>query len=316
MDIAKYTDKIKLWLEPFFREEEVTLTSKRCCINFRKNKITLLCIDMDLMKITFMDEIGYDNDKDLHLVLNGIVERNELEHISCFWLLNPDFYQLNLIESLPVPEDEFETALNWRIRSLISYPMDEAILEYFKLPAKKSSPNSPLIAAVTSQRMQLRSKVEILNESALKLSVIDIPELALAQLSAVYETDEKSTAFLYLFEKFLILNISCKKTLYFTRHIEFTRENDGKVNIERLALEVMRYMDFFQSQWRNPAPSRIFIAGEVPDLSMIAAALTERLPNPVQEYTIKPGTLDDESREHFNKKYLLDYGCLLRKGSN
>lgn len=318
VDISTYRDKIteKLmkWLDPFLRETEPSLTNKRCCISISSNKISLLCINLELQKITFMDEIAYDNPKDLALVLDGIIERNGLENISCFWLLTPDLYELNLIDSLPVPEDEFETALSWRIRSLINYPMDEAILEYFKLPAKRSSPNSPLIAAVSAQKTKLNKKAEILKDSDLQLSVIDIPELALLNLAAPYEVDEKSTAFLYLYEKFLILNISCKKTLYFTRHIEFTHDKDGNVNIEALALEVMRYMDFFQSQWRLPAPSRMFIAGTSSDLSSTAAALTERLPHEVKEYSIPSDSLDDESREHFDNKYLLDYGCLLRKG--
>lgn len=315
MELADITKKIETLTKSFFQEEKQLSTTERVCISFREQELSILCINHhpDMNEIIFMDKLKFDDAKSLPLPLKGMIEKYNLSQIPLTWLLKPNEYQINLIESIPVPKDEFLTALSWRVRSLISYPLDEAVMEYFELPAKKNAPNSPLIAAVTAQRLTLRPAISLYKSIGLSLTRIDIPELAMLSLAALYENDEKSTAFLYFYEKFIILNISNRKVLYFTRRIDIPYSDVKTIDYEKLSLEILRFFDFYRSQWRQSAPARIFIACESGDPQIISKVLAERLLNPVTVYTLNHALLSDKFKTEISIKFLLEYGCLLRQ---
>ncbi len=321
MELATYTkqltNKIKNLAHSYMKTEEELSTTQRCCMSISNNELSLACTNHypNSDEILFLDKLKFDDKKSLTLILSGVAERHQLALTPIYWLLNPEDYQINLIESMPVPKNEFQTALNWRIRSLIDYPIDEAALESFELPAKKNSANTPLIAAVTARRTQLNEIVSLVKNASLHLVTIDIPELALLTLAALHENDEKTTAFLYFYERIVILNISCQKVLYFTRRIPIITSADSTIDYEKLSLEILRYFDFFRSQWRLASPTRIFAFSESGNTPIIAKAMTERLLNNVEAYTLPSTTLTQENKDKITTQYLLDYGCLLRKDS-
>ena len=309
--------KIRSLAQSYLKDSDHLSTTERCCISIRQHELSIISINrmQSIYEIALLKKMQFDDMNALSLVLTGLVDSRNLSHIPVYWLLGPEDYQLNLIESMPVPANELQTALSWRIRSLISYPIDEAVLEYFELPAKKSSHNTPLIAAVTAQKAILQPYISLLKNCGLKIAAIDIPELAMLNLTALYENDEKCTAFLNFYEKIVILNISCQKVLYFTRRIIIPFTGEGIMDYEKLSLEIMRYFDFFRSQWRLSSPTRIFAAAERGEIQIIAQALTERLLNTVTAYKLNSTLLSDAQQIDISTNYLLDYGCLLRKDS-
>jgi MSHA biogenesis protein MshI len=308
-------DKIRHLAKSYLKEEAHFTTNQHCCISIKGNQFSILAIKQleTGVDIFLHDQLQFEDFKSLSLVLSGVADSNNLTQTPIYWMLGPDDYQLNLIESLPVPANELQTALSWRIRSLITYHIDEAVLEYFELPAKKGASSTPLLGAVTAQKSLLNPLISLLKTCNLPLVTIDIPELALLNLASVYETDEKCTAFLYFYNKNIILNISCKKVLYFTRRINLPYTPDNTIDYEKLSLEILRYFDFFRSQWRLSSPTRIFAATEKGDMQIMAKALTDRLLNEVKPYTVMASSLSDTLKIEIANKFLLDYGCLLRK---
>lgn len=319
MDLAGYSNELvqrfRRLTESFLKEEEPLSTTERCCVCLTANNMTIIGIRHNTLasEVRFYETFHYEKLNELQLVLKGLVQKHQLRHTPVFLLLNPEDYELNLIESLPVPKNEFMTALSWRIRSLLAYPIDEALMDYFELPAKKNSPTMPLIGAVTSQRSKVSSKISTIKNCGLTITTIDIPELAMANLSALHESDEKSTAFLYFYENYVILNISRQKQLYFTRRIGITRMADANIDFEKLSLEILRYFDFFRSQWRLAAPTRFLAAAEKGETQIITQRLSERLLNKVDAYQLPSSMFSEEVRQQIATHYLLDFGCLLRK---
>lgn len=312
---AYYTDKIRALAQTYLREEQTLSTTERCCISLSTNELSLIAVhkQADTFDISFLETLHYDDVPSLKLVLSGMTTKHKLNLVPVYWLLNPYDYDLNLIDSMPVPKNELKTALSWRIRSLIKYPVEEAILDYFELPAKKNSPGAPLIAAVTAQSKLLSDRVNMIKECGLKLTNIDIPELAMLNLAALHEDDEKSSAFLYFYDHAMILNITYQKTLYFTRRISLPLNIDKSIDYEKLSLEILRYFDFFRSQWRLASPTRVFAADISGDVTLVAKALTERLLNTVTPYKLTNINISSDDNAKINAHYLLDYGCLLRK---
>lgn len=322
MSLSAYTtqvvEKIKQLIHPLLYEERPQLTSKCCVVTTIDKDILVLGADASQATpaILFNNRFQQKDDAEIKLVTTGLVDQYDLVNANFIWLLKPEDYEINLVESLPVPKSEIASALSWRVRTLINYPIDEAVLEYFELPPKKNTPNAPFIGAVTAKRAYLATTIERFKNLGLHLTTIDIPELALMRLSAVYENDEKSTAFIYFTGRMLLLNISSQKMLYFTRRINFNLTANNEIDFEKISLEILRYFDFFRSQWRMPAPTRLFTAADSGDINTIAKQLSERLMNTVQPYQIINDTMLPNVKQEISAHNLLSYGCLLRKGGS
>jgi MSHA biogenesis protein MshI len=260
------------------------------------------------------ESFQFENINNLPLILTGFIKKHELYDVPAYWLLPPDAYQLFLLESLPVPKDEFWDALNWRVRSLISYPIEEATLDYFTIPEKKASSNNTMIAVVTANVNDLKRTVDIFQHSGVNLTTIDIPELALRNLTSLYENDEKSTAFIYFYNNFAILNITRQTQLYFTRRINVGDHGNPEANsYEEISLEIIRYFDYYQSQWRHPSPSRVFVASITDNADTIATYLSQQLLITVEKYKLKSIITTKDKLPQFEQNDLLTLGCALRK---
>ena len=317
MQLVKHLKELGHRFTPFLLEKQSQTTSHRCCIMLSPKEITLIHLNrlQDSIEILFLEKLQYDDLYSLSLVLAGTVNKYQLNTMPTYWLLTPADYQLFLIESLPVEPEEFNDALRWRIRSLITYPLEDAMLDYFKLPNKKGTTTvSPMIAAVVARFMELSKTIQAMNKGGLRLTTIDIPELAMRNLTNFYENDEKSTAFIYFYKDIAILNITHQKTLYFTRHINlFLDDQKTYKNYEELSLDILRYFDYFQSQWRFPSPNRVFFASEKKEVANIAKSLSEFLGLAVEAFSLNFIAVDKTKLSLLQEKYLLPIGCALRE---
>src|SRR3990167_3470659 len=290
MELVKYAMETRRRIESFLLKKSYqAVTTYRCCIAVSSREVSIICVNKtaSAVELLFAEVIPYTNLGEVSLTLASIVKQHQLAKIPVYWLLAPEEYQLFLVDSLPVKDEEVRDALNWRIRSLINFPIDEAAIDYFSLPAKKSSPTNFMIAAVVAKTELLAKIAKLFEHSGLQLTVIDIPELAMRNLTAVYENDEKSTAFIYFYEKSAILNITCNKTLFFSRHIKPpTTTAASAEDYEQFSLEVTRYFDYFQNQWRYARHTRVFIASSQDNVGNLAKILSDYLLLPVEPFPI------------------------------
>lgn len=309
----------KKWLQkldPWMNEPVPFHTTQRICLNISGNVINLLQVNRDTggIEVLLNEDLEFDNAENLAVVLAGITKRYHLESIPAYWLLTPDEYQLFYIDALPVKSEEFKDALNWRLRSLINFPLQEATTDYFMLPAKKSGPNQPMVVAITARKQQLQKNIDLFQKAGMTLAAIDIPELALRNLAATCENDEKSTAFLYFYNNMAILNLTRQKILYFTRRITITNTLRAAPNFyESISLEILRYLDYFQSQWRHPIPSRFYIASQDGKTDDIIAGLNKHLVMKLEPFPLSNILINQNKAAQLNNHALLSVGAILRQ---
>jgi len=316
VQLRPYVQECGRWLKQLLQEKPRAATTARCCFSITGNEITFLYLNKLLNSIELFayDTFQFETLNSLSLILAGLSKKYNLANVPAYLLLDPEHYQLFLIESLPVKADEFKEALNWRLKSLLTYPMKEATIDYFTLPISKSAPDTQMIAAVAAKTKLIESYADALEKAQLHLTVIDIPELALRNLTGLYEQDEKSTAIIYFNEKIAILNITRSQSLYFTRKINLYHEDEAtKKSHEELGLDIMRSFDYFQIQWRYPSPSRIFVAAKHSDSKSTAEALAASMLQPVEPFTLQAVQLSEEKLKLLEEKYLLAFGCALRE---
>lgn len=246
-----------------------------------------------IIELQATDSISY-KPTELKSTLASLVNKYALESVACSWLLTPDKYQLIQIEELPVPTEEFQSAVRWQIKKLLSFPIDDAFIDRYSIPPSQIANPKKMIQIVAAQASYIQPTANILLESGLNLTVIDIQELALRNITALYENDDKASALIYLQEKNSIITITRQKLFYFTRKLNWSLETLSKASdveqaheyFDKLALELHRSFDYFQAQWRYPAPVRIFVATSIPTSFDIATYLSQRLSLSIQNLNL------------------------------
>jgi len=200
-------------------------------------------------------------------------------------VLRTKAYQLQLVEMPNVPTDERLAAVRWRIKDLIDYPLDEAVVEVFEMPRHANAGSTPTAYAVVARSADVLAQVELMRQAELTMDVIDIPELCMRNIAALLPQDEYGAAFLHLAEDCGHLIVTRKGVLHIIRRIDIGRrgleEAVGEAlmlqdRIGAIALEVQRSLDYYESHYDcRPITELVLGPGNWPDA--LPAALTQNL---------------------------------------
>ncbi|OGT59783.1 MAG: hypothetical protein A3E85_02190 [Gammaproteobacteria bacterium RIFCSPHIGHO2_12_FULL_45_12] len=319
MQLTTYTNALYEWVRPLITSQKMTQSHYRCCISITDETLSILYVNHANTEIEMLytNLVHYDKFDDLKLILSGLSAQHGLKEVPTYLLLPPDDYQVLLIDSLIAQKNEITDALSWRIRSLINYPITDACFDYFELPGKKTTARQALIAAVVCKRALLTKWTQLFETSGFTIQNINVPEMAMRNLTATFESDEKSSAFIYFYENLAIFNITREKNIYFTRHIQLAYQDTSfEIDYEAFSLEILRYFDYYQSHWRHPAPSRFYVAGNQSTVDKHLQKLSQFLPSNLQKFSPAAFQLNESNQELLNKNNLLPFGCVLEKANS
>jgi MSHA biogenesis protein MshI len=195
-------------------------------------------------------------------------------------VLDSGGYHLLLVEAPDVPPEELRAAVRWRIKDLIDFHIDDAVIDVFEMPRHARGGANRMMYAVTAKAEFVKQQIELLESAGLKLDVIDIPELTLRNIATLLETEERGTAFLHLTDRRSTLLLVRQGVLYLTRHVEtgaVTLADAGELRrdlIAGLALEVRRSLDYFESHYEQTSIPQLYTSGlEETDRQSLAADL-------------------------------------------
>ena len=185
-------------------------------------------------------------------------------------VLEPGYYTLLQIEAPEVATEELRSAVRWRIKDLIDFHIDDAVLDVFDLPQTRraGAPRSMFVVAV--RKSVIQSIVDQFDEAGLNLCAIDITELSLRNLLSWYENSERGgfQALLYLAPDYGMIEIAYESTLYLNRRIEIgardLREQGGyglDELMDTLILELQRSLDYHESEFGKGPVSAVSIIG-------------------------------------------------------
>lgn len=295
-----------------------------CCITISDNQfcIAYLTTLNDKPELQFCDSFIFEDPDSLKIQLAELVERRHLEGVRCSWVLCENNYQFLSMEALPVTASEFQTAIRWKITDSINFSIDDAVVDSFPLPDQKVGDATKMIAVIVARQSYLNMHVKLIREAGLNLITIDIAELALRNITALFEKDEKSSALIYLQDHHVDLIITQKQQLFFSRRLDFElnridpqlERQEVKQQLGRLALDIQRSFDYYQTQWRNPTPGRVFIATARYSPETIANHLSEDLSISLEALDIrKVINCKNELQTDEQGKFLLSIGGVLRE---
>jgi len=196
-----------------------------------------------------------------------VASRLSARRASTVSVLDPNGYRLLLVEAPDVPAEELRAAVRWRIKDLIDFHMDDAVIDVFEMPRHARGGTNRMMYAVTAKADLVRREIELVEGAGMKLDVIDIPELALRNIASLLETQERGAAFLYLAERRSTLLLVRQGVLYLARHVETgtaTLAEAGELKRDLragLALEVRRSLDYFESHYEQTSIPQVHASG-------------------------------------------------------
>jgi MSHA biogenesis protein MshI len=237
--------------------------------------------------------------KDLPADLSRLSKELSLSRFRCTTLLQPGEYQMLVVDAPAVPKAELKGAMRWRLKDMLDYHVDDAMIDVLDIPPDPSgATRAHYMHAVAAPNEVIQKRVRLFEEAHIPLSVIDVPELAQRNIASLYEADgvgeqPRGIALLHFSPQFGLLTINFGGELYFARRIEATStqlmepEAGRRQDLfNRILLEVQRSLDHFDRQFRFIAVAR-FLVGPEPADSGLSEYLGANLGLPVERVALR-----------------------------
>jgi len=187
----------------------------------------------------------------------------------CTTLLGGGEYQFMSVEAPNVPRDEMKTAVRWRLKDILDFPVDDATFDVLDMP---SDPNAAVrsqqsIFAVAARNSVIKARQSLFHKSKIRLRTIDIPEMAQRNLSAMLEPEGRGIAMLFFSDEGGLLTVSWRGELYLSRRIDVTlaqlldpEEERRHTGFDKITLELQRSLDNFDRQFSFISVSKLVLA--------------------------------------------------------
>ncbi|MBI5463271.1 MAG: hypothetical protein HY941_13885 [Gammaproteobacteria bacterium] len=191
-----------------------------------------------------------------------------LAKAACHTVMPLGSYSLLLIEAPEVPANELRAAVRWRIRELIDFHIDDAVLDVFDAPASGARTTQTHLYVVVSRSNDVKQLADRLQDAGIGLGVIDIPELALRNVAAQLPEDAQGVALLYFGAERGLIALCRNQTLYLARTLDIGQTRlqeaaaDGQTEalFDALALEVQRSLDYYDRTFQQAPIGNLLIA--------------------------------------------------------
>lgn len=221
--------------------------------------------------------------------LRTAVKEARLGNADCVLTLDASSYSLLQVEKPNVPQAELLAAVRWRIRDLIAFPLEDAVVDAFEVPGLENRGRPPSLYVAAARKSELKPLVDTITAVGLRLSRINIAELAMRNLAARLAGNEESVAVLSLGERSGVLVVLRDRALYVTRRLDLDANDAAALGggeagasgrrrlFDRIALEVQRTLDFFDSTFQKSPVRKIFVLVAAPGLEELPQALRDNL---------------------------------------
>jgi len=187
-----------------------------------------------------------------------IISQNGLQGSRALIVLPESCYQLHLVERPEVPDDELADALRWRIKDMISFDIDKTVIDYIELPEDAYRGRSRMIYAVAALRDEIDKRTQWCESIGLTPVIVDVPELALLNLTEDLADSEAGLAVFFLGDDSSSINLLSDASLYFTRHLSYSKSAPSE-NAGAAVLELQRSLDYYESQVGKPPCVRLLV---------------------------------------------------------
>ncbi|WP_299181887.1 hypothetical protein [uncultured Neptuniibacter sp.] len=210
--------------------------------------------------------------------LREYISQHQLENCRTVVVLPASEYQLLLVERPDVPENEIKEALRWRIKDLISFDVEQASIDYIDLPEDAYRGRSQMLYVIVAQKASVDKLVKWCKTHELVPIAVDVPELALLNLTEDLADSEAGLAVFSIDQQGSSINLLSSGALYFSRHVSYHLSSTEVGSESSAVLELQRSLDYYESQVGKPPCVRLLVMPVQPDDSALLNELRQSLP--------------------------------------
>jgi MSHA biogenesis protein MshI len=187
----------------------------------------------------------------------------------CTTVLGGGDYQFMSVEAPNVPRAELKTAMRWRLKDVLDFPVDEATYDVLDIPLDPNAAVRPQqsVFAIAARNSVIQARQKLFAKSKIRLRTIDIPEMAQRNVSALLEPEGRGIAMLSFNEDGGLLTVSWRAELYLSRRIDVTLAQLLEADHERrhqsfdkITLELQRSLDNFERQFSFISVAKLVLA--------------------------------------------------------
>lgn len=233
------------------------------------------------------------------------VKRHGLTNASAVAVLELGRYNLYQLDPPEVPDAEVRDAVRWSLKDLLDFPLEEAVIDLFPVPHEDLRSRSHLVQVVVGRLSEVQRQVELLRKAKLKISAIDITELAIRNIVTLLPENSSGLVFIYFGVQHGLISIFRNSQLYMTRTINLSffdlcrfSHEAGDVTgdpsghsaqllrlLDSVVLDVQRSLDFFESNFFQAPIATVVVAP-------LEAPVPELLPHLQQALGVTVRSLD------------------------
>ncbi|WP_086931218.1 hypothetical protein [Agarilytica rhodophyticola] len=244
--------------------------------------------DIDLVHVIHCEQ---KQDKLAH-ELNHFVNKAKIHKRLCHLILSPADYQLLLIEAPDVDDTDLREAARWRIKDLISTPLEKVVVDVFRLPDDASRSAKKMAYVVVTELDRVNELIALINGAGLTLASIDIAEMALRNIALMVndQMHERGVGIVRIFQGGGIVLLYREGNLYLSRQFQLNY-NGGLLDdlpCDELALEIQRSIDYYERQMGLVPPGALYVGGENISEDKICQDFARNLTVPAQFLDITP----------------------------
>ncbi len=238
------------------------------------------------------------------VVLGARLRQLNLDDLPICTALNPGEFTLQTLE-MPqqIGSDELRQAVRWRIKDLLDYDIEQAVIDVVDIPGQRERGRTPLIYVVAAHEDRVRRYVEIFEQAEAKLDCIDIPELAQRNIASLVPADAQGLALLSLASGPGLLTLTRNSVLYLAREIEQgvqalqlappaqVEGSDLSLSgmapeqqrlLDSMVLELQRSLDYYESHFAQPPINSLLLAPADERVAEIVPYLDQQLSQQVE----------------------------------
>ncbi len=219
-------------------------------------------------------------------ILNEIAAKFQLDSATCTSLMDAGNTSLLLVEAPEVDPTELKAAVRWRIKDLIDFHIDDAVIDVFDIEGQRERGRANMMYVVVARFSAVREHIDLLENARVGLNVIDIPELAQRNVATLLKEDQIGVALLHFSPHSGLLTITRQGSLFLARTLEFGSDHLGAESsltadlgddgagdttdtglsaglrrlLDSIVLEVQRSLDYYESHFGLPPVSGLVIA--------------------------------------------------------
>lgn len=211
-------------------------------------------------------------------LISDKVKQYGLHKRPCTTVMNLGDYRILNVDAPDVPPAELRGAIRWQIKDLIDFHIDDAVIDVFDAPPSSATGKKNNMYVVATKMATVRERADQLQAAQTQLTTIDIPELALTNLTRRLPEDETGVCFVYLTADRGLIIVTRQQTLYFARtldigyqglrhdqHAPGQQDSNAQTaqdsdNLERLVLEVQRTLDYYDRYFTQPSVAGLVLA--------------------------------------------------------